>query len=335
MPPPAAEPARRRRPRRLGFDLHKAMFVLPNLFTVSSIFCGFYAMSLCLESAEPIHLYRAAIAIFFGMFFDMFDGRVARLTRTQSDFGVQLDSLADAISFGAAPGILLWRWSLSELGFLGVFIAFVYVACGAMRLARFNVLAQREPGSSKHFVGLPIPLAAGTVVAIVMSSYPFDRPTFGGTTGIAVVTLLLAGLMVSGIRYRTFKDLRLSRKSMTILFVVGLVLAAVSLQLKPTIALTMLFLGYITLGLAEELIFFRSRAEERAALRAARLARAEAASAVPGEHPEPADEHPEAAEEDEEFDDDEDEDEEGADATSSKPGGSAPGDDADVRERHA
>ena len=101
MPAPA-EPGRRRR-RRKKFDLRRAMFVLPNLFTVSSIFCGFYAITLCLDGAEPLRLYRAAIAIFFGMFFDMFDGRVARLTRTQSDFGMQLDSLADVISFGAAP----------------------------------------------------------------------------------------------------------------------------------------------------------------------------------------------------------------------------------------
>lgn len=251
------------------------MFVLPNLFTVSSIFCGFYAISLCLDNAEPIHLYRAAIAIFFGMFFDMFDGRVARMTKTQSDFGVQLDSLADVISFGAAPAVLLWRWSLFELGFLGLFIGFVYVACGALRLARFNVLAAREPKSaSKHFVGLPIPLAAGTVIALVMSSYPFDAPLIGGSTSVAIVTLLLAGLMVSGVRYRTFKDLRPSKKSLSIGFAIIGLLVAIGALLKPTMALAALFLGYITLGLSEELIFFRSRSRERAELRAKREAAA-------------------------------------------------------------
>lgn len=241
------------------------MFVLPNLFTVSSIFCGFYAITLCMGDAQAFHLYRAAIAIFFGMFFDMFDGRVARLTRTQSEFGVQLDSLADLVSFGAAPGVLLYRWALADMEFWGVFIAFVYVACGALRLARFNVLASREPGSLKYFVGLPIPLAAGTVVALVMSSYPYDRPTPGGVAGVAVVTLLLGALMVSNVRYRTFKDLRPSKKSITITFVVLLLFAAVSAQLKPTIALAALFLGYITVGLAEEVIFFRRRRAERAA----------------------------------------------------------------------
>lgn len=269
------------------------MFVLPNLFTVSSIFCGFYAITLCMGDPQPMHLYRAAVAIFFGMFFDMFDGRVARLTKTQSEFGVQLDSLADLLSFGAAPAVLLYRWSLFELGFAGVFIGFLYAACAALRLARFNVLATREPGSMKHFVGLPTPLAAGTVVALVMSSFPFDQPHIGGELGVPVVTLLLAGLMVSNVRYRTFKDLRPSKKSITIAFVVLLLFGAVSAQLKPTVALAVLFLGYITLGLAEEVIFFRARRREK--------------------EPVLHDEAEEAAEEDEEFAD-EDEDEELDDA---------------------
>lgn len=263
------------------------MFVLPNLFTVSSIFCGFYAITLCMGDAEPIDLYRAAIAIFFGMFFDMFDGRVARLTKTQSEFGVQLDSLADLVSFGAAPGVLLFRWCLYELDFIGLVVAFVYVACGALRLARFNVLASREPGSSKYFVGLPIPLAAGTVVAMVMASYPYAEPLLGGPPVVAAVTAVLAGLMVSNVRYRTFKDLRPSKKSVTIAFVVCLLFAAVSAQLKPTAALAALFIGYITLGLGEEIIFFKRRRRERDAV-------------LPEED--------EAGESDEEFDDDDDED---------------------------
>lgn len=266
------------------------MFVLPNLFTVSSIFCGFYALTLCLSAQpEPIHLYRAAVAIFFGMFFDMFDGRVARLTRTQSEFGVQLDSLADVISFGVAPGILLYKWMLADLGFIGVVVGFVYCACGALRLARFNVLATREPGSSKYFVGLPIPLAAGAVVSIVMSSYPFDPP-FLTPVAVAVIALLLAALMVSNVRYRTFKDLRPSKKSITIAFVLLVIFGGLSTQLKPTIALAAFFLGYISLGLAEGVIFFKAR-------------RAQAETAIPDEEAEPT-------EADEEFaDDEEDEDE--------------------------
>src|ERR1700682_6201214 len=114
--------------------LHKLMFVLPNLFTLSSIFCGFYAITLCAGDATPSQLYQAALAIFFAMFFDGFDGRVARLTKTQSDFGIELDSLADVISFGAAPALLVYKWALFPLGIIGVFLAFVFVACGALRL---------------------------------------------------------------------------------------------------------------------------------------------------------------------------------------------------------
>ncbi len=291
--------ALRKQRRRIRFDLQKAMFVLPNLFTVSNIFCGFYAITLCLDQPEPSRLYRAAIAIFFGMFFDMFDGRVARLTKTQSEFGVQLDSLADLLSFGVAPGILLYRWALSALGFWGILIAFVYVACGALRLARFNVLATKEPGSSKYFLGLPIPLAAGTVVSLVMSSYPFDRPALGGEVGVVVVTLLLGSLMVSNVRYRTFKDLRPSKKSVTISFVLLLTLLGVSAQLKPASAVAAFFLGYITVGLAEGLIFFKSR-------------RAEQETELP-------DEANEAGEGDEEFADDDDEDELGEPEATEKP----------------
>jgi CDP-diacylglycerol--serine O-phosphatidyltransferase len=264
------------------------MFVLPNLFTVSSIFCGFYAMSLCIDGSAPMQLYRAAVSIFFAMFFDMFDGRVARLTRTQSEFGMQLDSLADVVSFGAAPAVLLYRWNLQALGFWGVAVGFLYVACAALRLARFNVLASREVGPSKWFVGLPTPLAAGTVVALVMSSFPFDTPTLGGEAAVPVITVMLAALMVSNVRYRTFKDLKPSRKSLTIAFLVVLTFAAVSAQLKPTVALAALFLGYIGLGLTEEVVFFRSRRREKQAV-------------LP-------DEQEEAAEPDEEFLDDEDDD---------------------------
>src|SRR5258708_25141661 len=122
-----------------AMKLRKLMFVLPNLFTLSSIFCGFYAITLCAGEASPSQLYQAALAIFFAMFFDGFDGRVARLTKTQSDFGIELDSLADVISFGAAPALLVYKWALLPLGFVGVFLAFVFVACGALRLARFNL----------------------------------------------------------------------------------------------------------------------------------------------------------------------------------------------------
>src|SRR5512134_155052 len=144
------------RPER-QINFRKLMFVLPNLFTVTSIFCGFYALTLCAGDASPQHLYQAALAVFFAAFFDAFDGRVARLTRTQSDFGVQIDSLADVISFGVAPSIMVYEWALKDLRIVfgvdvGLFVAFTFAACGAIRLARFNVLAARGHGSSKYFI---------------------------------------------------------------------------------------------------------------------------------------------------------------------------------------
>ncbi|MBS1111394.1 MAG: CDP-diacylglycerol--serine O-phosphatidyltransferase, partial [Anaeromyxobacteraceae bacterium] len=191
----------------MQINLRKAMFVLPNLFTVSSIFLGFYSMTLSAGDATPEQLYRAALAIFFAIFFDMFDGRVARMTRTQSDFGVQLDSLADVISFGAAPALLVYKWALAPMGFLGLFLSFSFAACGALRLARFNVLAARgDKASHRFFTGLPIPLAAGALVSVVIAHY---RHYLGPTepsahVPIAVMVALLAFLMVSTVRYRTF-----------------------------------------------------------------------------------------------------------------------------------
>jgi len=143
-------PRRRLRLRRfsLRFDLRKALFILPNLFTVASIFCGFYAAVIASEAASkgrPEDLYTACFAVLLAMVFDSVDGRVARLTRTQSDFGVQMDSLADVMSFGVVPALVAWHWGLSNYGQLGLAACFVFTACGAIRLARFNVLAARSP----------------------------------------------------------------------------------------------------------------------------------------------------------------------------------------------
>lgn len=248
------------------------MFVLPNLFTVSSIFCGFYAMVLCLDTPSPLELRRAALAIFFGMFFDMFDGRVARLTRTQSEFGMQLDSLADVVTFGAAPAVLLYRWDLNELGMLGLFGAFLFVACGALRLARFNVLAARDVagggGGGKYFVGLPIPLAAGAVVAAVLATFPYERSVggellvrgAGGSTlhlssiAALVGTVGLALLMVSTVHYQTFKKVRPGRRSISVAFAIALTFGLVAMLSKPAIALALLFMVYICAGIFEHIL---------------------------------------------------------------------------------
>src|SRR5213082_2630833 len=189
MPERLPERRRRRRP-----DLRKLMIVLPSLFTVSSIFCGVYSIMLSSGENSGDSFSRAAVAIFFGNFFDAFDGRVARLTRTQSDFGVELDSLADVISFGVAPAILVYKWALAGMGTGGIAISSIYAACGAIRLARFNVLAHSETGSSRYFVGLPIPLAAGMLVSLVIALNNLDAPVSEavGLWPIAILVLMLA-----------------------------------------------------------------------------------------------------------------------------------------------
>jgi len=267
----------------MQINLRKAMFVLPNLFTVSSIFLGFYALVLCAGDATPVQLYQAALAIFFAMFFDAFDGRVARMTKTQSDFGVQLDSLADVISFGAAPGLLVYKWALASLGPVGLFVSFAYAACGALRLARFNVLAARgDKGSSAFFVGLPIPLAAGTIVAIVIAHYK----EFGQATSvaerlpIAVVVALLAFLMVSTVRYRTFKDAHVSPKSLTIFGFLALTGLAVGWATRPSFVLVVYMAAYIALGLVESLFFHVRRIPNLAKLPPAVRAELEADEAL-------------------------------------------------------
>ena len=163
---------RARRRRRL--NLNKTLFLLPNMITLSSVFCGFYSMVLSSKAESEDDFYRAALLLVFAMFFDMLDGRVARMTKTQSAFGLQIDSLADVLSFGAAPALLLYHWTLKQLGVLGLIGGFLFVACGAIRLARFNVLAMDKSGApatpGKYIVGLPIPGAAGILVSIVVAN---------------------------------------------------------------------------------------------------------------------------------------------------------------------
>ena len=240
----------------------KWLFVLPNLFTVSSIFCGIYAITLATgatgETAND-DFFRAAMAILFGMFFDGCDGRVARLTRTQSDFGVQLDSLADIVTFGVAPAILLHEWALAPFGVAGVFVAGVFASCGALRLARFNVMAGKEEGPNAYFTGLPIPLAAGMVVALVIAATRAPEPAAVPPLPAAMLTLVLAYLMVSNIRYHSFKKLSLQPRALTVMLGVLAVGALVAVQVRPSFVLVVYFSAYVLLGLVEEILFRKRR----------------------------------------------------------------------------
>jgi len=240
--------------------LHNLMFVLPNLFTASSILCGFYALTVCaVADATPVVFYQAALAIFFGIFFDGFDGRVARLTRTQSQFGMELDSLADVVTFGVAPALLLYKWALEPLGIAGMLVAFLFLLCGALRLARFNVLALREasPKNPAYFVGLPIPLAAGVVVSWVFVAHQ-DIEKLGvlglnAHSLVAAGTVFLALLMVSTVRYRTFKDVRINRKSLVGIVGILTVGLGIGWAWHPAGVLVVYFSAYLLFGLFESL----------------------------------------------------------------------------------
>jgi CDP-diacylglycerol---serine O-phosphatidyltransferase len=245
-------------------NLRKSLFILPNLFTLSSIFCGFYATLLCSESASDEHHYRASLLIIFAMFFDTIDGRVARLTRTQSAFGLQLDSLADVVAFGLAPAVLVYSWALAPLGLVAVAACFAFVACGAVRLARFNVLSMTTDGApkkpDKYILGLPIPGAAGILVSLVAANHAVAGGLSSSPMPILVVVLALSFFMVSTIRFRSFKDLRMSWRTVLL---VGFALGSsvvLAFQLHVAFALGWLLVSYVAIGLVESILSMTRRA---------------------------------------------------------------------------
>ena len=233
--------------RRL--PLSKGIYLLPNLCTTGSLFFGFYSI----VHAIGHDYYRASMAIFISAIFDLLDGRIARITRSESDFGVEYDSLVDLASFGLAPGILLYTWALKGFNRIGWLAAFLYFACGALRLARYNV--QIETVEKRRFQGLPIPLAAMAIAGLVLlcdGKYaPLD---WKGPLALAL-PLILAPLMVSRIRYRSFKDFDpRSRNGFSLLVLaVGLIiLMATNTDLVPFFV----FLAYILSGPIEEAILW-------------------------------------------------------------------------------
>lgn len=190
----------------------RGIYLLPNLFTTAAMFAGFYAII----AAQSGRFHSAAFAIFMAMLLDTIDGRVARMTNTQTDFGAQLDSLADLISFGLAPALVVYQWSLiyindfgpgwAKLGWLA---AFLYTVAAAMRLARFNAHPEED---THHFIGLPSPTAAAIVTGTVWIGY--DTGVSGESVRFLAMflTLATAALMVSNIRYQTFKDIDYKHK---------------------------------------------------------------------------------------------------------------------------
>ena len=201
--------------RRLG----RSIYILPSLFTVGNIFCGFYAIIATMHGKYDF----AAQAIGVAMILDTLDGKIARLTNSTSLFGLQLDSLADVISFGIAPSILAFFWGLQNLDYrLGWIAAFTFTICGAMRLARFNVQA----GNLKHFVGMPIPAGGGTIAAIVhFFGAPLANPVASGFMVAAVG--LLAFLMISTFKYSSLKNLTLGKRSHFTILAIALLVALI------------------------------------------------------------------------------------------------------------
>jgi CDP-diacylglycerol--serine O-phosphatidyltransferase len=250
-------------------NLRKTFFILPNLFTLSSVFCGFFAIATtALGKPQLGQFHQAALAILFGLFFDLADGRVARLTKTQSALGRELDSLADVITFGVAPALLMYRWGLDRIEPLaGIAVAFVFLAAAALRLARFNVLSIKEaeegktkPG--KFIVGLPVPAAACVLVSFVVLSYQLQGTFIDiSQAALALVVVVLSYLMVSRVRFRSFKDVRLSRRTVTAVGgIVAAVLVAIFWKRVPSALVLVTLTGaYVALGLFEEVIFYRRR----------------------------------------------------------------------------
>jgi CDP-diacylglycerol--serine O-phosphatidyltransferase len=260
-------------------DFRKTYFILPNLFTLASVFCGLYSIVLAarvhtgLESDEEL-LYKASLAIVVGLLFDGADGRIARFTKTQSDLGMQLDSLADVITFGVAPAILVYRWGLFELGTWGLFVAFVFVACGALRLARFNVLSMREQAKAaaggtekkpgKFMIGLPIPIAANLIVALVLTNHAIGVTEVSNHAAIAGFVLVLSYLMISRIRFRSFKDLRLTKRTIASIFAIATLALLAFVRINGPAMLMGLLSLFVVLGLIEEVVFYRRRKREEA-----------------------------------------------------------------------
>lgn len=249
---------RRRERRRDGIS--RGIYILPNLITSGSLFAGFYSIA----ATYTGQFEKAAVAIIIGVVLDGLDGRVARMTRTTTQFGVEYDSLADLVSFGVAPAFLVYGWALSRFGRWGWLAAFLYLICGALRLARFNVqVATVERGK---FNGLPIPAAATFVASMILLFY-----YLGGSGGFKHVAVLLtiyvlAFLMISTVRFNSFKDLEPFRRrpfnTLVVFIFVALLLAA-----EPQVMIFMFVTAYVLSGPAGELVSAIRRRREKNAER--------------------------------------------------------------------
>ncbi|HEC20756.1 MAG TPA: CDP-diacylglycerol--serine O-phosphatidyltransferase [Gammaproteobacteria bacterium] len=237
---------------------HRGIYLLPNLFTTGCLFSGFYAI----VAAMNDRFEAAAVAIFVAMILDGLDGRVARLTNTQSAFGAEYDSLADMVSFGLAPALVVYVWALSALGKLGWLAAFIYTAGTALRLARFNTQVGRA--DKRYFQGLASPASAAVVAGMVWVGHDYQLQGMTVSIVAALVTVLMGLLMVSNVRYRSFKDLDLKGK-VPFVAVLAVVLVFVLISLDPPQVLFAGFAIYAFSGPVGTLLSLRRRRAERRA----------------------------------------------------------------------
>lgn len=219
----------------------KGIYLLPNLFTTSALFAGFFSVVAGINGDFTA----AAVAIFIAMILDGLDGRVARMTNTQSAFGAEYDSLSDMLSFGVAPALVAFNWILQDVGKTGWVVAFLYVACAALRLARFNV--QIGSADKKWFIGLPSPSAAAFVAASVWTFHSFDAEAFGFKLLMLIVVAAAGILMVSNIRYYSFKEIDL-KGPVPFVALLAIVLGFVVISVEPSVMLLLLFTGYVASG---------------------------------------------------------------------------------------
>lgn len=235
----------------------KGIYLLPNLFTTGALFAGFYAIVAAISARYE----SAAISIFVAMFLDGLDGRIARLTNTQSDFGAEYDSLADMVSFGLAPALVVYEWLLVEIGKLGWLAAFVYTSATALRLARFNT--QASSADKRYFQGLPSPAAAALLAGVVWVGDGYQLGDHFLSAPVAFcVTVAAALLMVSNIRYYSFKELDL-RGRVPFVSVLAIVLTFVLISLDPAVVLPAGFACYALSGPVWTLLQLRRRRAER------------------------------------------------------------------------
>jgi CDP-diacylglycerol--serine O-phosphatidyltransferase len=220
---------------------HRGIYLLPNLLTTAGLFSGFFAIVSSMNSQFEA----AAIAIFVAMIFDGLDGRVARMTNTQSPFGAEYDSMADIVSFGVAPAIVTYNYGLSSLGKFGWLAAFIYVACAALRLARFNT--QIGVADKRYFQGLASPAAAAVIASLVWTGVGYEMNGHDYSIPLAIITAFCGLMMVSNFRYSSFKELDL-RGKVPFVAVLLIVLAFTLVATSPAEILLAVFAIYAVSG---------------------------------------------------------------------------------------